>query len=98
MRLKLVRIMFMVCLLGCGTCLFAQVNETISAKFTNVPFRQFVDEIEKKADCHIYYNPSELDSVTVTIEANALLLDELLRQVLLNTSFQFTIDSLRDVF
>ena len=98
MWLKQFRIVFIVCLLGCFNSLCAQVNETISVKFNKLPFPQFVEEIEQRVNCHFYYNPAELDTLTISIEANQLKLNQLLREILLNTAFQFTIDSLQNVF
>src|SRR4030095_10526625 len=78
--------------------LAAQPATRISGHFNNLRFPLFVREIENKIECQFYYNPAELDSVVVNVQADQLRLDELLDLAFLNTSFRFTIDSLNNVF
>src|SRR2546423_8064360 len=75
-----------------------QGTKLISGTFENLRFPQFVEEIEGITDVHFYYDPVELDTLLINIQANQLVLKELLKRVLSNTSFHFTIDSLNNIF
>ncbi|HEY0680601.1 MAG TPA: carboxypeptidase-like regulatory domain-containing protein [Chitinophagaceae bacterium] len=73
-----------------GTGLGQQSNR-ISGTFTNAKFSSFVEQIEQNSSFRFYYDPSDLDSFTVNIVANDILVDELLKQVFNNTPFHFVI-------
>jgi len=75
-----------------------QGTKLISGTFENLRFPQFVEEIEGITDVHFYYDPVELDTLLINIQANQLVLKELLKRALSNTSFHFTIDSLNNIF
>src|ERR1700730_2096623 len=89
--------------LCCGILLIAcaargQVSSRITGTFENLRFQQFVAEIERMTEVHFYYDPVELDTLSVNIQANQWELKELLNRVLSNTSFHFTIDSFSNIF
>src|SRR6476646_5718847 len=98
MRLLVIRIFFIVTSLGFLQAVCAQAAGIISGKFINVRFPQFVDEIEKQTNCHFFYDPAEMDTVAVNVDADQLSLQDLLQKVLANTFYQFTIDSSLNVF
>ena len=76
----------------------SQPVKRISGDFRNLTFSQFVNKVETSSSCHFYYDPAQLDSLTVNIKADQILLDELLNQVLSNSAFTFAIDSISNVF
>jgi len=81
-----------------GPMAISQSVQRISGDFRNLPFSQFVNKLETSSSFHFYYDPAQLDSLTVNIKANQILLDELLNQVLSNSAFTFAIDSISNVF
>ncbi len=90
-------------LLGC--CLLIMVSLTkgqdkkkINADFDNFPFPAFVERVEALTGVHFYFNPSELDSLKITIKENSISLQDLLSKVFANTSFNYSIDRSDNVF
>jgi hypothetical protein len=81
-----------------GPMAISQPVQRISGDFRNLPFSQFVNKLETSSSFHFYYDPAQLDSLTVNIKADQILLDELLNQVLSNSAFTFAIDSISNVF
>ena len=77
-----------------GPMAISQSVQRISGDFRNLPFSQFVNKLETSSSFHFYYDPAQLDSLTVNIKANQILLDELLNQALSNSAFTFAIDSI----
>lgn len=88
-----------ICLLIMLSPLAAQVKTgTISVEFKDASIRDFVKEIESKADYHFYYNPIEFDSLRVTLSAKNESVSSILRSAFRNTAFSFTIDPNNNVF
>ena len=69
----------------------------ITGDFRNLPFQAFVQQIESKTDYRFFYDPAELDSVVVYVEANHLLINILLERALQGSGFHYSIDSLHYV-
>ena len=96
--MKKINILF-ICLLIMLSPLAAQVKTgTISVEFKDARIRDFVKEIESKADYHFYYNPIEFDSLRVTLSAKNESVSSILRSAFRNTAFSFTIDPNNNVF
>lgn len=96
--MKKINILF-ICLLIMLSPLAAQVKTgTISVEFKDASIRDFVKEIESKADYHFYYNPIEFDSLRVTLSAKNESVSSILRSAFRNTAFSFTIDPNNNVF
>lgn len=88
-----------ICLLIMLSPLSAQVKTgSISVEFKDASIRDFVKEIESKADYHFYYNAIEFDSVRVTLSAKNESVSSILRSAFRNTAFSFTIDPNNNVF
>ncbi|MEJ7588932.1 MAG: TonB-dependent receptor, partial [Ferruginibacter sp.] len=76
----------------------AQQDNTITGDFAHLPFMEFVKYVEAKTRAHFYFKPADLDSFTVTINADKGHLPELLTRVFAKTPFHFSIDRDNNVF
>src|SRR5437763_970448 len=93
-----IRIIFLLSSVTFLKAAHAQIPDNVYGRFTNIRFPQFVEEIEKKVNYHFYYDPAEMDTVTITIDADQMPLQQFLQKALAGTPYQFSIDSLRNVF
>lgn len=71
----------------------AQGEKTISGEYSNQPFHNFVTDLEQKTDYKFFFNPSQTDSLTITISFSNKTIDEVLDEVLRNSDFRYSIDS-----
>ena len=77
---------------------YTQNLKRISEDFRNLPFPDFAQKVENITGCHFYFRPGEMDSLTVNIKADDIVLADLLTKVFTNTSFLFSIDRENNVF
>lgn len=70
----------------------AQNTARISGNFNDVTFEQFAKQVEASCGCHFYFDKAETDSITVTASFNQKTLEQVLEEVLKNTSLKFVID------
>ena len=73
-------------------------SNNINGNFEAVNFEQFVKAIEAKTAYHFYYNPKQVDSLTVTLQAENQTLPSLLDKLFANTDFNYAIDAHHNVF
>ena len=74
-------------------------NESpVSGTFTQLPFEQFAQALEKQTNYHFYFNPAVVDSLTVTLTAQQQPLSSVLKQALQGTRLQFAIDESNRIF
>ncbi|MVN76621.1 TonB-dependent receptor plug domain-containing protein [Hymenobacter sp. HMF4947] len=71
---------------------------TISGNFQQLPFAEFARQVAATTPYRFYFNPTEVDSVRVTLQATAQPLNVVLRQVLQATPLQFAIDAEHHVY
>lgn len=76
----------------------AQKPPLISGKFENLPAKNFFQQIEEKTPYFFYYDSTQLDSVFVTVNAENISLEDVLKQAFQNTDIQFSIDEQNRVF
>ncbi len=96
--MKKISILF-ICLLITVWHVAAQVKPPpITVEFKDVKIQDFVKEIESKAKYYFYYNPTEFDSVRVTLSAKNESVSSILRLAFRNTNFSYTIDPNNNVF
>ncbi len=94
---------FCLCLLVSGVffplCSKAQTRDKwISGSFQGYSFRQLVDKMTAATGFTFYYDPAELDSLSITITAEKLTIPELLDRVFSGTDLHYAIDSTGRVF
>lgn len=83
---------------ACLTVALAQEKKLISGNFVELKFDDFVRNIESQSSYVFYYNRSETDSFTVTIQVKDAFLPSLLTKIFEKTDFEFTIDKNDHVF
>ncbi len=76
----------------------AQSSKQVNENFNNISFPEFVLKVEHITKSHFYFKQDELDSFKVTINAENILLPDLLTKVFANSPFQFAIDNDNNVF
>ena len=62
---------------------FAQESpdNLITGNFSEATFHEFVQKVEKQTSFHFYYDPSQFDSITITISVNKAHLSSVLDKV-----------------
>ena len=94
MRCACQRLLF-VCFFICMLIFTAEAQEAkrITGDFTSLSFGQFVHQVEAQSDYHFFYDSTELDSFRVNVNANNILIGDLLNQVFQKSGFNFSIDT-----
>lgn len=79
-------------ILSCST-LFAQtkVEQLINVDFANANIVQIVNDLELKTGAYFYYDPSAMDSISVTLKLEQKTLPFILNEVFKNTTIGFAI-------
>lgn len=75
-----------------------QEKKLISGDFSGSTFKKLIPLVEAQTGCYFYYNPAELDSISVNIVARQLSLPDFLSQILTPVGFRFAIDTQNRVF
>jgi hypothetical protein len=70
----------------------------ISGQFNDIPFSQFVRDLESRTPYHFYYNSSAVDSLRVRLQVTEKALPYILSRVFEGTSLRFAIDGRMRVF
>lgn len=70
---------------------FSQQSHRVTGTFSAVPFSSFVRQVEQQTSIRFYYVPSDLDSFMVSATANNTPIDELLKQIFINTPYYFSV-------
>ncbi len=76
----------------------AQDSWTIHADFNDLSFPQFAQRIESITHYHFFYDPAEVDSLVINLQARGAHLSQLLDQVFKNTVFHYAIDPQNNVY
>ncbi len=90
-------------LIFCAVALFANSSYAQSAKlvtgnFIDVPFSQFVQEVESQTGFHFYYDSTTTDTIKVTYRADHEQLNSILDGILRATELRYSIDADGRVF
>ncbi|OGX89590.1 TonB-dependent receptor [Hymenobacter lapidarius] len=93
-RAFLVAFLLFLCLTSYGQ----QAEKTVTGNFAHVRFEQFVNQVEAQTNYRFYYDPATVDSLFVTVQAQAQPLQAVLYQALQATDFRFAIDDENRVF
>lgn len=95
MRLYLVAFFTIAAFINSAYC---QTAKPVTGNFVDIPFSQFVVEVESQTGYHFYYDASQTDSIKVTHRAGQEPLNLLLDEVLRNTDLHYSIDDQGRVF
>src|SRR5580765_2212135 len=79
-------------------CCRGQDKSLVSGDFDGSSFGDFVKHVESILPCHFYYDTTELDSFKVNLHFRQQALDKVLTGLFQNTTYNFAIDSLNQVF
>jgi len=79
-------------------CAFGQTKKTVTGNFVDVPFGQFVQEVESQTGLHFYYDSTQTDTIKITHRADQEPLSTLLDAVLHSTELHYGIDDDGRVF
>jgi hypothetical protein len=78
---------------------FGQERENlITGNFHEVTFNEFVQKIEAQTDYHFFYEPSQFDSISITISVSNAHLQSVLDKIFSNTNWHYFIDKENHVF
>ncbi|AIZ62933.1 TonB-dependent receptor [Hymenobacter sp. DG25B] len=66
--------------------------EVVSGTYRQVPFAEFIRQLETQTRYHFYFNPAETDSLAITAELSAQPLPQALELALRGTPLQFVLD------
>jgi len=75
-----------------------QAGPAVSGRFAHVPFEQFARQLETQTALHFYFDPAAVDSLFVTLQAQAEPVRTVLARALQGTAFGFAIDDENRVF
>ena len=70
----------------------------ISGNFNNATFNDFVQKIETQSSFHFYYDPSQFDSVNITVSFKEAHLESILDKIFSKTKWHYLIDNDNHVF
>lgn len=70
----------------------------VSGNFNNASFNEFVQKIESGSSFHFYYDPSQFDSVNITVSFNEAHLESILDKIFSKTRWHYLIDNDNHVF
>jgi hypothetical protein len=71
----------------------AQREKSISGEYSNQTFNNFVTSLEQKTDYKFFFNPSQTDSITITISFSNKTIDAVLDEVFRNSDYRYSIDA-----
>jgi hypothetical protein len=85
------RIVFLMLLLASSHFGYGQGAPTVTGTFQNLPFADFAKQLAAATPYRLFFNPADVDSVRVTLQATAQPVDTVLRQALRTTRLNFAV-------
>lgn len=84
----------LLCILLVGTILpgYCQQEQLFRVEFSNQPFLKLVEDLEQKSNYRFFFNPTVVDSLTVTVSASNKTISEILDEVFRSSNFRYAID------
>jgi hypothetical protein len=76
----------------------AQGQKRVTASFERYSFSRLADTLEAATGYHFYFDPAQVDSLSIDMTLNRATLTEILDRLFQNTDFHYAIDSGRRVF
>ncbi|MEO6639261.1 MAG: hypothetical protein ABIN25_13365, partial [Ginsengibacter sp.] len=71
---------------------------TVTGNFNALRFDEFVQRVESQTSFHFYYDPSQFDSLTITISLDKAFLPSVLDKIFNSTDWHYIIDKENHVF
>lgn len=84
-------------LTGAGRAI-SQDDKRITINVTDVSLLQFVEQMERTGSYRFYFDPVETDSLFITVKADNATLEQVMKQALQNSVFQFAVDQQNRVY
>lgn len=98
---KLIIVLLGFCLLGYSAHSYAQADTAqarITGEFAEVPFHQFVKQVEQTKGYRFYYSKTDVDSILVSISVKDEPIGAVLEKVLRGTGLVYSIDQDKHIF
>jgi len=71
---------------------YCQQEQLFSVELTNQPFLKLVEDLEQKSNYRFFFNPTVVDSLTITISATNKTINEILDEVFRSSNFRYAVD------
>src|SRR5579871_5516587 len=81
-----------------GTAFGQHPSATISGDFTNLKFKEVVPILEAQTHLKFYYDPSEIDTLKINVNAKTELIGTFLDKIFASTDFHYLISPDNKVF
>jgi hypothetical protein len=89
---------FVFILLAAVSLVRGQETERFSVSLSQAPLSELAKQLESSGRYRFYYNPSETDSILITVSAQNETLSEILTKAFANSELRFSIDNENNVF
>jgi CarboxypepD_reg-like domain/TonB-dependent Receptor Plug Domain len=75
-----------------------QVEKRVTGNFEGYSFARLAARLESETDYHFYYDPADVDSMSIDMTLNKATIRQILDELFQNTDFHYSIDSAKRVF
>ncbi len=76
----------------------AQQNDRITGFFPGISFTRFADAVERDTPFRIYFQSSDVDSITVSLTADNDRIEDVLNEIFKGTSITYTLTQTKEIF
>src|SRR5690349_23991348 len=76
----------------------ARTDTLITGNFKDLKVEQFIRELENQTSYHFYYDPNQVDSLSINVSVQRQPLQKVLELAFSNTDIHFSIDQHNNVF
>lgn len=77
---------------------YSQTVKTITGNFVDIPFSQFIQEVENQTGYHFYFDPAQTDSLKINYRGSNVPINTALDEILRPFELRFSIDDNGHVF
>ena len=75
-----------------------QVEKRVTGNFEGYSFARLAARLEAETDYHFYYDPADVDSMSIDMTLNKATIRQILDELLQNTDLHYSIDSAKRIF
>jgi hypothetical protein len=90
--------LFLGLLLLTGLRSFGQDQKRVTGNFEGYTFQRLADRLEAITGYHLYYDPKDVDSMSIDMNVNQATIKQVLEHLFQNTDLHYSIDSLGRIF